>query len=438
VHLASIATKFPLDIPSYLSHMLFPQLFLALLSAVVITDEEKEEASTKVSSTDKSERIAAISSPTLNSSWSLWYDLQPKRGLQLEDYRKLLQKVGTFDTISGFWNSWNQLFQNIPDQVCSFQVFKEGVGPIWEHESNIHGGKWVITKGSESQVNDNIKDWLALVLSMIAGGLGFDEDLCGAVLSIRTWGISITIWNKDSTNVHQITDVSEKLKALLGIEQVRYQPHQTALQRKGVQRHASFHAHPQRNAKQQPTNQPQKSKQSKKKVERAQSAPAVLSLDQSPKQQQQQSQPAKKKNPRQRRQKQQEQPNAANQQRPHDVPRKGSLETLPLPPSTQSPGTNINETSTNAAGTKKSKHGKKRNSKKNQPKTGQPSSPTATTTSSATPSTSSSSAASTAGGADGVSHKLVDFVKPLTSMPIDRKLGISILIGATLTAMYIL
>jgi len=431
--------------------MLFHQLFLTLLSAVVISDDEKESAA-NLSSTGKSEPIAPIS-PTLKSSWSLWYDLQPKRGLQVEDYRKLLQKVGTFNTISGFWNTWNDLFRHIPDHVCNFQVFKEGVEPIWEHPSNIHGGKWVITKGAESQVNDNIKDWLSLVLSMIAGGLGFEEDLCGAVLSIRSWGISITIWNRDCNNHKQVDDISDKLKVLLGIEHVRYQPHQTSLQRNssgtGVQRHASFHFQSHKNKQ-----QPQKSKQqqqpsNKKKVERAQSAPAVLGLDSSPKQQQQPHPTAKsKKNPRQRRRDRQlkEQAgsntnnntnNAAKEQPNNKQQRKGTLEDAPLTPSNPSPGSHNNDDAT-ATTTKKSRHGKR--SKKNKAKTLQFA--TETTLFQSPPSsslgTSTSDAAGTGAVPDGVSHKLVGLVKPLTSMPMDRKLGISLLIGATLTAMYIL
>jgi translation initiation factor 4E len=426
--------------------MLFHQLFLTLLSAVVISDEEKESAA-NLSSTGKSEPIAPIS-PTLKSSWSLWYDLQPKRGLQVDDYRKLLQKVGTFNTISGFWNTWNELFRNIPDHVCNFQVFKEGVEPIWEHPSNIHGGKWVITKGTESQVNDNIKDWLSLVLSMIAGSLGFEEDLCGAVLSIRSWGISITIWNRDCNNQKQVADISDKLKVLLGIEHVRYQPHQTSLQRNssstGVQRHASFQFPSHKNK------QPQKSKQqqsNKKKVERAQSAPAVLGLDSSPKQQQQQQPTGKaKKNPRQRRRDKQlkeqassttnNNTNNAAKEQSNKPQRKGPLEDAPLTPSNPSPGSHDDATATT---TKKSKQAKKRQSKKNQAKTVQFDIDTTLSESMDTSnSPSTSPAAGTGAVPDGVSHKLVGLVKPLTSMPIDRKLGISLLIGATLTAMYIL
>lgn len=384
--------------------MLFHQLFLTLLSAVLFHDEEE------IGSKPQSEHISEVS-PTLKSSWSLWYDLQPKKGLQVDDYRKLLQKVGSFNSISGFWNAWHQLFENIPDQVCNFQVFKEGVEPIWEHESNIHGGKWIITKGSDARVEANIKDWLSLVLSMIAGGLGFEDDICGAVLSVRNWGISITIWNRDCHNQEQINQISERLKNLLGVEYVRYQPHQTSLKRNvGAFQASSSHrgyknAQTRSHSHSQLPHQQQHGKQSKKKVERVQSAPAVLPSTPKSSRHQQPQNNSNKKDPLS---------NQSKKRRGKKAQAPKEMTQNEAAISKATPSVSVNSTavplSESKQPTKRSRHQKKKGMAKMEQRN-DPSS-------------------------DDMTQKLSDFVKPLTS--IDKKIGISLLIGATLTAMYIL
>jgi len=401
--------------------MLFGQLLLALFSSMLISGEDEEESSSSASHST-SEQIFPTSQASLKSSWSLWYDLQPKRGLQLEDYRKLLQKVGTFNSISGFWDTWHQLFESIPDQVCNFQVFKEGIEPIWEHERNINGGKWMITKGTTSRVEDNIKDWLSLVLSMIAGRLGFEDDICGAVLSIRNWGISITIWNKDSTNIEEINQISENLKTILGIDQVRYQPHQTSLKRNCtvVHKHASFQHLPRSNNN---NNNHTGNRQSKKKVERALSAPAVLASNiintgKATKQQpnptpKKESDKPKKRRQKQRQKQQQKQQELSKDSVPLETPIPQTIDPSPIPP--LQTGSNPDEDSH----TRKRKNSKNKSPSKKQPQI-QP--------------------------ARKQEPQQNDSQQPYDEEPVSRKfahllnakVGISILIGATLTAMYIL
>jgi hypothetical protein len=289
-----------------------------------------------------------------------------------------------------------------------------------------------MTKNSDAtKVEANIKDWLSLVLSMIAGGLGFEEDICGAVLSVRNWGISITIWNRDSHNHEQISQVSERLKNLMGVDYVRYQPHQTSLKRigqkpgpfhppnshRGQKQHANVRtrsqSHPQLPHQQQ--QQQPHGKQPKKKVERALSAPAVLPS--TPKASRQQSQPtsSNKKEP---------QPNQQNNKKrrgkkAQQAVTKEAPQTNHATSDAASPSSSV---SSNLSGvgipgegkqpTKRTRHHKRKGTAKGQDQ---------------------SRAVQDSAGV--VPQKLADFVKPLTSLD---KIGISLLIGATITAMYIL
>jgi len=389
------------------------------------TDQEKE-----VSSNETSTEMLPSSPSILNHTWSLWYDLQPKKGLQLEDYRKLLQKVGDLNSISSFWSTWHQLFQNLPDQVCNFQVFKEGIEPIWEHERNIKGGKWVITRATDSAVEDNIKDWLSLVLSMIAGGLGFEEDICGAVLSVRNWGISITVWNSDSTNVEQIREVSDKLKILLKLDRLYYQPHQASLKRNVVQRHTSWSSNrPSNNNQNQKNNRhPPKQTQGKKSLERTQSAPAVLPANakgklRNPQQSTNTGPDSQNKNPKKRR----------NHGR-HQKSQPPQTPTQTQPTEEQKTPSNPNQRQ------------KKPKPVQQKPQS-QPKLPHESKEKKRLPAKQKVDVGVDEGdfgqdlvasvdAAGAVSQKFADFVRPLAS--VDKTLGISLLIGATLTAMYIL
>jgi len=401
------------------------------------TDQENEEATSKLTTTE----MTPSSATSLEHTWSLWYDLQPKKGLLVEDYRKLLQKVGDFNSISSFWSTWHNLFQNLPDQVCNFQVFKEGIEPIWEHERNINGGKWVITRATDSSVENNIKDWLSLVLSMIAGGLGSEEDICGAVLSIRNWGISITVWNRDSTNMEQIREVSDKLRILLNLDRIYYQPHQASLKRNVVQRHASWQSTRPSNNRNQNQNQKNKNAQpqpqSKKSLQRVVSAPAVLPATPKGRQKNSQNLPATK------------QGDPENKTQPKKRRNRGRNQKSPAPPTP--PRQTEGEQKTSAPlpllppanqNSKPKKQKKQKPKPQTQPKSQEPKEKKKATSlkpkldSAGDESLFRQDFVAPLEVAGVVSQKFANFVRPLTS--VDKTLGISLLIGATLTAIYIL
>uniref|UniRef100_A0A3Q1GSL1 Eukaryotic translation initiation factor 4E type 2-like n=1 Tax=Acanthochromis polyacanthus TaxID=80966 RepID=A0A3Q1GSL1_9TELE len=62
-----------------------------------------------------------------------------------------------------------------------FHLFKEGIKPMWEDESNRSGGKWIIRlrKGLASRFWENI------ILAMLGEQFMVGEEICGAVVSIR-------------------------------------------------------------------------------------------------------------------------------------------------------------------------------------------------------------------------------------------------------------
>ena len=57
----------------------------------------------------------------------------------------LLSKVAP-PQVEDFWRLYVHLRRPIDDRptVCDYHVFREGIKPMWEDETNVNGGKWIV------------------------------------------------------------------------------------------------------------------------------------------------------------------------------------------------------------------------------------------------------------------------------------------------------
>lgn len=166
----------------------------------------------------------------LNYRWSFWYDNTTKK-IPKKDYLSSLHKLNPISTLPEFFKEWRYLYDNIVPTYqpeTNLRFFHNDVIPMWEDPHNVNGGKWVIVYRQKPGFKTT-QLWQSLLLSMMLGELGFEDEIFGTVLSIRTWGYMFTIWNKDSNNQYQIEKVSKKLSELFGTEKVKYQSHQDAI-----------------------------------------------------------------------------------------------------------------------------------------------------------------------------------------------------------------
>lgn len=122
--------------------------------------------------------------------------------------------------------------------------------PLWEDPNNRDGGRYVVLihhrptgpnapsafdsgsetddSGSESGKFSNLKlppEYLNIILHVISGLLGPETGFCGIVLSVRRFGMMITIWNTDANDKEWIEDVRQRISRLLNIpaETITYQ-----------------------------------------------------------------------------------------------------------------------------------------------------------------------------------------------------------------------
>lgn len=82
----------------------------------------------------------------LKSSWTFWYLVRPTRAaVQSTNYETALQPVTTFRTAEDFWSIYGHLRHPSTLLINSdYQLFREGVKPVWEDTANSKGGKWIL------------------------------------------------------------------------------------------------------------------------------------------------------------------------------------------------------------------------------------------------------------------------------------------------------
>jgi len=179
--------------------------------------------------------VAPILQP-IAKKWTLWFEKKSEENsskcLKKEDYLHQLKKGGTFQDISSFWKCWNEV-QNLDNTPIgasgtNFHLFKNNIKPVWEDPKNIKGGKWIIVFSAKTSQHEVMKHWISFMLALVLGELGVESEINGAVLSVRSWGGMISIWNRNSNDKRLI---EENLKKYFGVESIKYQRHQTNMRR---------------------------------------------------------------------------------------------------------------------------------------------------------------------------------------------------------------
>ncbi|KAG5480623.1 hypothetical protein LSCM1_06327 [Leishmania martiniquensis] len=126
-------------------------------------------------------------------TWEMWCDIvqrQHDHGREHANWLEQVKSIGLFDSAEGFWGIFNCTI--VPSQLppnSSYYLFRKHIAPMWEHEANRRGGKWVIPFTSKvSRGEGDLKPidvaWQTLCLSAI-GELfpGDEEEICGVTVS---------------------------------------------------------------------------------------------------------------------------------------------------------------------------------------------------------------------------------------------------------------
>ncbi|KAG2236391.1 hypothetical protein INT48_008373 [Thamnidium elegans] len=164
----------------------------------------------------------------LRYGWVFWF-MHRSPGEKITNYEAAMKKIATFNTVEEFWAVYSHLRRpsDLPN-ISDYHLFKQGVRPVWEDQVNINGGKWIVRvkKGLASRY------WESLVLAIIGDQFDVNDEICGAVLSIRGSEDIISVWNKTSSNAKinlKIRDTIKKHLSLPSETTMEYKTHNDAL-----------------------------------------------------------------------------------------------------------------------------------------------------------------------------------------------------------------
>uniref|UniRef100_A0A1B6DE09 eIF-4F 25 kDa subunit n=1 Tax=Clastoptera arizonana TaxID=38151 RepID=A0A1B6DE09_9HEMI len=172
----------------------------------------------------------------LQNTWTLWYFENDKK----KSWEENLREIASFSTVEDFWSLYNHIKCASELRIgCDYSLFKKGIRPMWEDESNKQGGRWLISLDRKQRETELDNFWLEILLCMI--GEAFDdhsEDVCGAVVNIRSKADKIALWTSDSSSSKSegVIYIGKKIKERLKIAPkatIGYQIHKDTMEKAG-------------------------------------------------------------------------------------------------------------------------------------------------------------------------------------------------------------
>ncbi|VVC39662.1 Translation Initiation factor eIF-4e,Translation Initiation factor eIF- 4e-like,Eukaryotic [Cinara cedri] len=151
----------------------------------------------------------------LQHQYWFWFSRRfPGKPGNTPSYDQNLKYLARFGSVEQFWTIYSHMVRPCALQShCEFHLFKVGIKPMWEDESNARGGKWVlrIRKGLASRC------WENLILAMLGEQFMVGDEICGAVVSLRFQEDIISIWNKTSYDQGATNRIRDTLRRVLNL-----------------------------------------------------------------------------------------------------------------------------------------------------------------------------------------------------------------------------
>ncbi|XP_043925630.1 eukaryotic translation initiation factor 4E-like isoform X2 [Protopterus annectens] len=171
----------------------------------------------------------------LQNRWALWFFKNDKSKIWHDNLRLITK----FDTVEDFWGLYSHIQPASKlASGCDYCLFKDGIQPMWEDNRNKRGGRWLITLSKQQRHTELDRFWQETLLCLI--GESFDEssnDVCGAVINVRSKGDKIALWTREADNMEAVTYIGRKYKERLGLPSkvvIGYQAHADTATKSGT------------------------------------------------------------------------------------------------------------------------------------------------------------------------------------------------------------
>uniref|UniRef100_A0A6M2EFR0 Eukaryotic translation initiation factor 4E-1 n=1 Tax=Populus davidiana TaxID=266767 RepID=A0A6M2EFR0_9ROSI len=179
------------------------------------TEDDLEEGEIVAGGDDDSSFKKSVSLPyqphPLEHQWTFWFD-NPSAKSKQASWGSSLRSIFTFSTIEEFWSVYNNIHH--PSKLAvgaDFHCFKDKIEPKWEDPICANGGKWNVTlsKGKSDTF------WLNTLLAMIGEQFDHGDEICGAVVNVRSRQEKIAIWTKNASNEAAQVSIGKQWKEFL-------------------------------------------------------------------------------------------------------------------------------------------------------------------------------------------------------------------------------
>lgn len=175
----------------------------------------------------------------LEYRYTFWLSKR-KSVLKGKNYENCMTKLGSFETVQQFWKMYS--FMKRPSKVddhCDLMLFKSGIRPLWEEESNREGGRWSI----RIRRHNTDRYWENAIMAMIGEQFMVGNEICGMVLSLRYPWDQLSVWHRNSSDKYVVKKIGESLRRILHLPQgqggpnMDYRAHNEALHKADQKRH---------------------------------------------------------------------------------------------------------------------------------------------------------------------------------------------------------
>ncbi len=146
----------------------------------------------------------------LKHAWVIHYRPPTSKN---SDYEKSMKPLCRIDSAQAFWTVYTHMKRpSALPAVSDYHFFKDGIRPVWEDEENKRGGKWIM------RLKKGVADryWEDLLLAMVGDQFAeASEEVCGAVVSVRSGEDVFSIWTKNDGGRN--VKIRETIKRVLSL-----------------------------------------------------------------------------------------------------------------------------------------------------------------------------------------------------------------------------
>lgn len=179
----------------------------------ILDDSQDTYSSSTMANPSKS--LTPAAKHPLEHSWTFWFDNPSAKSRKADEpvvWGSTIRPIYTFSTVEDFWSIYNNIHH--PSKLAmgsDFHCFKHKIEPKWEDPICANGGKWTVNfaRGRSDTC------WLYTLLAMIGEQFDHGDEICGAVVNVRSRQEKIALWTKNAANEAAQISIGKQWKEFL-------------------------------------------------------------------------------------------------------------------------------------------------------------------------------------------------------------------------------